>query len=93
MGLKAERKRESVLHRYYSVYLVLSRVGVLALFVIALLLVGFYRPSYNPVDVVAMLAFGMILGVIYVKSQDKLEEHYTIRLAEAGKKETDSKAA
>lgn len=80
-------------HKYYFLYVILSHVGVLALFVAAILLVGFYRPSYNIVDVIVMLAVGMILGTIYVRSQDKLEEHYAGRLAEAGKKKTSAEKA
>lgn len=91
MSLEEERVRGNIRHRYHFLYLVLAHVGVLALFVPAVLLVEFYRPSYNTVDVIVMLAVGMILGAVYVGSQDKLAEYYTHRLEEAKKKTANTK--
>ncbi len=85
MSLEEERARGNIRHRYHFLYVVLARVGVWALFIPAVLLVEFYRPSYNTVDVIVMLAVGMILGAVYVRSQDKLAEYYAHRLAEADK--------
>jgi vancomycin permeability regulator SanA len=89
--LEEERVRGNIRHRYYFLYVILARVGVLALFIPAVLLVEFYRPSYNTVDVIVMLAVGMILGAVYVRSQDRLAEYYAHRLQEAEKKTANAK--
>jgi len=87
-----ERARGSIgPHKYYSLWLLLARVGVLALLVPAVLLVQFYKPSYDTVDVIVMLAVGMILGAIYVRSQEKLAEHYARSLHEIDKKTANDK--
>lgn len=90
LSVEEEQRREDINHKYHFLYFALSNVGVLALFVVALLLVGFYRPFYNTVDVIIMLATGMILGAVYVESQDKLGERYRSRLAEADGKKTNA---
>jgi glucose uptake protein GlcU len=43
---------------------------------------------YDTLDVIVMLAIGMILGAIYVRSQEKIEENYERRLEEIEKKDT-----
>ena len=93
MSSTEERARGGIgPHKYYSLWLLLARVGVLALLIPAVLLLQFYKPSYSTVDVIVMLAIGMILGAVYVESQEKLAKHYTRRSDETGKKTTNDKS-
>jgi len=88
LSLEEERARENIRHKYYSLWFVLSRVGAVALIFLVVPLVKYYRPLYDTLDVIVLVAVGTILGAIYVRSQDILGKHCARKLAEVDKKGT-----
>jgi glucose uptake protein GlcU len=88
MSLEKEREKEKTVHKYSSLAFVMSRVGVLVLVMLSVISVRFFRPLYDTLDVIVVLAVGMILGAIYVRSQEKIEESYERKLEEIEKKDT-----
>jgi Na+/melibiose symporter-like transporter len=88
LSLEEEWARENIRHKYYSLWFVLSHVGIMALIFLVVILVKYYRPLYDTHDVIVAVAVGTIVGAIYVQSQYILGKHYTRKLAEVDKKET-----
>jgi len=91
LSLKLEHERESIQHRYHSLWLILARVGVIALFLPAVIIAKPYRPSYDTYDMIIIVAVGMILGVVYARTQEKLAEHYSSRLAKVDEQDTEQR--
>lgn len=88
MGLEKEWAKENTIHKYSLFAFVMSRVGVLVLVLLSVISIRFFRPLYDTLDVIVMLAIGMILDAIYVRSQEKIRESYEHRLEEIEKKDT-----
>jgi glucose uptake protein GlcU len=88
MGLKKEWEKEKTVHKYSSYAFVMSRVGVLVLVLLSVISIRFFRPLYDTVDVIVILAVGMILGAVYVRSQEKISENFERKLEEIEKKDT-----
>jgi hypothetical protein len=47
----------------------LSRVGIMIVFFVVVVIIGQVRPAYGFVDILVILAVGMILGVVYIEVQ------------------------
>lgn len=47
----------------------LSRVGIVIVVFVAVVAIQLFRPAYSFVDVLLMLAVGMILGAAYIEVQ------------------------
>ena len=51
-------------------------VGVAAVIVVAISVIHSYRPSYDVIDVLTILAVGMILGAVYSESQNRVGDYF-----------------
>ena len=90
VNMKKEWALENTKHKYWSFAWTLSRVGVLVLLFASVLIVKLLRPEYGTIDMVVILAAGMILGAFYVQSQDKIREHFKRKVEEIETKQPDS---
>ena len=86
MSQGKENEVEKVRQKYGVIWLALSRVAILALIVLTVALVKHYRPSYETVDVVLMVAAGILLGALFVQSAGMWEKSYRRDLAEVDAK-------
>lgn len=85
MDLKKEWEKEKAVRKYSSLAFIMSHAGVVALLLLSALSIGYFRPLYNTVDMIVVLVIGMILGAIYVASQDKIAKGYERRLEQIEK--------
>lgn len=88
MDLEKEQAKEKAVHKYWSLSFIMSRVGVVAMLLVSAFSIGYFRPLYNTVDIIVVLVIGMVLGGIYVASQDKIRESYEHKLQLIEKKDT-----
>jgi vancomycin permeability regulator SanA len=91
LSYEKERAKEDISHRYHSLWFILVRVGVVALIFPAVMVLKFYRPLYSTPDVIVMLAVGIMLGAIYVRSHEMLAKSYERKLADLDKEEAPAK--
>lgn len=56
--------------------MLLFRVGIVALLSIAVVIAQVYRPSYQWVDILVLLAVGMVLGAVYMEVLDRIHNHF-----------------
>ena len=47
----------------------LSRVGIMIVFFVVVVIIGQVKPAYGFVDILVILAVGMLLGVVYIEVQ------------------------
>ena len=90
VNMKKEWALENTKHKYWSFAWTLSRVGVLVLLLVFVLIVKLLRPEYGTIDLVVILSAGTILGAFYVRSQDKIREHFKRKIEEIETKHPDS---
>ena len=91
MSQVEEREAEKIHQKYGAIWLALSRVFILALFVLAVVVARYYRPLYETVDVVILVAAGALLGAVFVQSAGLWEKSYRQDLAEVAEKSACSK--
>lgn len=68
----------------------LFRVGTLAAIVLVVAAVRFYKPAYDAMDTLVILALGMMLGGIYVQSQDWISKYFARKEKEPSKQRTET---
>ena len=86
MSQANEHEKEKVHQKYGVIWLALSRLIILALIVLTVALVKYYRPLYETVDVIIMVAAGILLGAIFVQSAEMWEKSYRRNLTEVDEK-------
>jgi uncharacterized membrane protein len=55
---------------------VLFRVGMVAILSLTMVIVQTYRPDYQLLDILLVLAVGMLLGAFYVEGADRIDRHF-----------------
>lgn len=86
MSLEKEWEKERIHHKYGSIWLALSSVGILALIALTVTLVKYHRPLYDTFDVILMVTVGVLLGAVYMESSQRLGKNYKRELAETDEK-------
>jgi hypothetical protein len=74
----------------YKLLVKMAHVGIGAILILAVIFLRYYRPLYDAVDIVVVFAVGMMLGAVYVRSEDILWERFT--RAHAKQEEAEKKA-
>jgi uncharacterized membrane protein len=77
----------------YSLAKMLFRVGVLAAVALAVSAVRFYKPAYDAIDTLVILAIGMMLGAVYVQSRDRISKHFARKGKEPSKQKAETEPA
>jgi hypothetical protein len=57
----------------------LFRIGVVAMLSLAIGVAATYRPAYQMLDTLVILAVGMMLGVAYMKGIDRIHNYFTAK--------------
>jgi glucose uptake protein GlcU len=67
----------NILDKWFIIDLLklLSRVGVLIVVSVATVVIQLLRPVYGFVDILLILAVGMILGAVYIEVQKRVSEY------------------
>jgi glucose uptake protein GlcU len=67
----------NILDKWFIIDLLklLSRVGVLIVVSVATVVIQLLRPVYGFVDILLILAVGMILGAVYIEVQKRASEY------------------
>jgi uncharacterized protein YacL len=54
----------------------ISRLGIAVAIFVAVLAIQLFRPAYNFVDTLLILAVGMILGAAYLQIQERASDYF-----------------
>jgi hypothetical protein len=54
----------------------LSRFGIMIVFFVAVVIIWQVRPAYGFVDILVMLAVGMLLGAVYMEVQRRASGYF-----------------